>query len=169
MQTTDLPFDAVIESPVGRLGIKVFADKLQAINFLPKTTRLKKPTDTFTGRVVKELHCYFSDPKHSFTIPLHLSGTTFQEGVWTALTKISSGTTYSYGELAKKLKTAPRAIGNGCRTNPIVIVIPCHRIVSQMGIGGFNGARSGNWLKIKKWLLEHEGALPRPVARLKIF
>ncbi|WP_235602990.1 methylated-DNA--[protein]-cysteine S-methyltransferase [Piscirickettsia litoralis] len=73
--------------------------------------------------------------------------------------EIPRGQTLTYGELAKKLQTGPRAIGAACRTNPIPVIIPCHRIVSKQGMGGFHGKTSGKFLTIKEWLLQHEGAL----------
>ena len=64
------------------------------------------------------------------------------------------GEVISYGELARDLHTSSRAIGQACRTNPVVLFIPCHRVVSVSGIGGYMGKQ--NRTNIKKWLLEHE-------------
>jgi methylated-DNA-[protein]-cysteine S-methyltransferase len=60
----------------------------------------------------------------------------------------------TYGELAKELNTSSRAIGQACRTNPLVLFIPCHRIVSKTGLGGYMGDQKK--VSIKSWLLEHE-------------
>jgi methylated-DNA-[protein]-cysteine S-methyltransferase len=62
----------------------------------------------------------------------------------------------TYQELADKLQTSPRAIGNACRANPTPIIVPCHRIVAKSHMGGFAGDTQGKLLDIKKWLLEHE-------------
>ena len=65
----------------------------------------------------------------------------------------------TYGEMAKKLDSSPRAVGNACRANPLPIIIPCHRVVSQSGIGGYGGHTEGEVLAIKEWLLHHEGVI----------
>jgi methylated-DNA-[protein]-cysteine S-methyltransferase len=62
----------------------------------------------------------------------------------------------TYGELAQRLKSSARAVGNACRRNPIAIVVPCHRVVAASGDGGFMGKRTGHALAIKRWLLAHE-------------
>ena len=86
-----------------------------------------------------------------------MQGTPFQKKVWLALQKIPAGQVMTYGELAKQLKTSARAVGNACRANPMPLVIPCHRVVAKSGLGGFSGSQEGAPIKIKKWLLEHEG------------
>lgn len=88
-----------------------------------------------------------------------IEGTDFQRLVWSALHKIPWGETVTYGELAKQLNTSPRAIGNACRTNPIVTLIPCHRVLSKTGIGGYSGAVSGEKIDRKLALLAHEQKL----------
>ena len=94
--------------------------------------------------------------KQSFRLPLETGGTDFQRRVWNALQRIPAGKVLSYGELARKLKTGPRAVGNACRANPIPVVIPCHRVVAANGKGGFMGKTGGKALAIKDWLLTHE-------------
>lgn len=90
--------------------------------------------------------------------PYDLSDATdFQRSVWAALEKIPIGETTTYGELADELGNpkAMRAIGRGCGTNPIPVLIPCHRVVAVHGkIGGFSGG-----LKWKEILLKREGVL----------
>lgn len=88
----------------------------------------------------------------------NLKGTDFQKRVWAALLEIPAGQTLTYGELAQKLNSHPRAIGQACRTNPYPVVIPCHRVVSKTGFGGYAGAVSGDLLNFKKWLLQREKA-----------
>ena len=76
---------------------------------------------------------------------------------WAALTEIPSGETRTYSELAAELGSGARAVGNACRNNPISIIIPCHRIVSVSGIGGYSGKTAGREINRKQWLLRHEG------------
>jgi methylated-DNA-[protein]-cysteine S-methyltransferase len=78
--------------------------------------------------------------------------------VWDAIAAIPRGESRTYGELARQLHTAPRAIGGACGSNPIALVIPCHRVVGSKGaLGGFMRADDGDPLAIKRWLLSHEG------------
>jgi methylated-DNA-[protein]-cysteine S-methyltransferase len=75
--------------------------------------------------------------------------------------RIPAGRTRTYGELARDLRSSARAVGGACGANPIPLIVPCHRIIAASGrIGGFMGASTeGFELGIKRWLLEHEGAL----------
>jgi methylated-DNA-[protein]-cysteine S-methyltransferase len=107
--------------------------------------------------VVEQLAAYFDDPGSTFELPLILAGTPFQQGVWERLRTIPAGSVRTYGQLARALGTSPRAIGAACRANPCPVVVPCHRVVSAAGWGGFMGARDGACLEIKRWLLAHEG------------
>ena len=91
------------------------------------------------------------------TIKWRVAGTPFQRKVWTALPKIPPGTTMSYGALAAKLNApkAMRAVGHANGSNPISVVVPCHRLI------GANGTlvKYGGGLERKRWLLEHEGVV----------
>ena len=87
-----------------------------------------------------------------------LSGTDFQRRVWQALSDIQPGAPLTYGQLAEKLGTAPRAVGGACGANPIPVIVPCHRVVSASGLGGFMRTRYLGPLNIKSWLLAHERA-----------
>jgi methylated-DNA-[protein]-cysteine S-methyltransferase len=89
------------------------------------------------------------------TIPWRFGGTPFQQSVWTALPTVPAGTTMSYGALAAKLGVpkAVRAVGHANGSNPISVVIPCHRLIGANGsLTGYGGG-----LHRKRWLLEHEG------------
>ncbi len=102
-----------------------------------------------------EITDYFSGKRTAFTLPLAPSGTPFQQSVWTALRRIPFGTTRSYGELAADLGNpgAARAIGRANATNPICLLIPCHRVIG--GDGSLTGYAFGEALKPQ--LLAHEG------------
>lgn len=157
MKINSLPYSAIMDSPIGRLGIKLQNDQLANIDFLNKNKNLIAPTQTITKQIVKQLESYFTDPNFIFDLPLHIIGSAFQQRVWQAMQKIPLGETLSYGVLAKKLNSSARAVGNACRTNPIPIIIPCHRIVAKNGIGGFSGMIQGTRITMKEWLLRHEG------------
>lgn len=117
----------------------------------------------FIEKIKSELHDYFTQTAFQFSLPCDLQrGTAFQQRVWQALQAIPSGQVKTYGELAKELDSSPRAVGNACRQNLFPVVIPCHRVISAAGIGGYAGdtlnIQKGqiNFLQIKQWLLTHE-------------
>lgn len=150
-------YQAIIVTPFARIGLRMAGAAVSALDYLPTNTPEQPPTDAATARVVEQLQAYFRDPHAPLTVPLLLEGTTFQRRVWNALQAIPPGTTMTYGELAQQLGTAARAIGVACRTNPLPILIPCHRVVGRQGLGGYAGAVTGDPLGIKRWLLQHEG------------
>jgi methylated-DNA-[protein]-cysteine S-methyltransferase len=150
-------YDAVIGSPLGRLGIRARV-VLTSIDFVPARTPLQLPATPLARKVCNQLTAYFADSRTRFDLPLAANGSEFQQRVWRAMRRIPAGHMKSYGELARVLKSAPRAVGGACRANPVPIVVPCHRVVSAAGLGGFMGATTGRTLKIKRWLLTHEQA-----------
>lgn len=117
----------------------------------------QSPTDKLAKEVVRQLECYFRDPQWFFDLPLDLAGTPFQRRLWQALSKIPVGTTDTYGQLASRLSSGAQAVGQACRRNPVPIVVPCHRIVSLQGMGGYAGEVDGEKMRIKKALLAQEG------------
>lgn len=152
MSTTPI---AIVKTPFGKIRISS-GEYLTRIEFLTEDIPLRAPQSVLARQTVYELNSYFKDPHFKFTIPYQIAGTAFQKRVWNALSALPMGTTISYGELAQQLKTGARAIGQACRTNPLPLVIPCHRVLSQHGLGGFSGDRAGKKIAIKQWLLNHE-------------
>jgi methylated-DNA-[protein]-cysteine S-methyltransferase len=150
-------YDAVIASPFGRLGIQA-RTALTSIDFVSPRRPLKQPCTPVARRACAQLRAYFRNPRARFDLPLAPGGSKFQNDVWRAMRRIPSGQVRSYGDLAKSLDSAARAVGGACRANPIPIVVPCHRVVSASGLGGFMGATGGRALEIKRGLLEHERA-----------
>lgn len=148
---------AIIATPLGRIGVRTSGHAVIGLDYLPATVLEQPPADAATAAVVAQLEAYFRDPRYPFTVPLAAGGTTFQQRVWAALQAIPPGTVLTYGELARQLGTAARAIGGACRANPLPILIPCHRVVGQQGLGGYTGAVTGDSLGLKQWLLRHEG------------
>jgi methylated-DNA-[protein]-cysteine S-methyltransferase len=106
------------------------------------------------ARTVAQLHEYIKGTRRTFDVPLDLVGTEFQVQAWSALAKVPYGTTASYAQQAASIgrPKATRAIGAANGRNPVVVVLPCHRIVGADGsLTGFGGG-----LPVKKWLLDHE-------------
>lgn len=151
-------YSTIFNTPVGTISITIKQQQLKSLNFLIEQAPSQPVKDLLLQQVIAELTQYFQNPLHRFNLKLTLQGTAFQKCVWRNLQQIPSGQTMSYGELAKKLQTSPRAIGQACKTNPLPIIIPCHRIVANHELGGFAGHTSGKFLEIKKWLLQHEKA-----------
>ncbi len=89
-------------------------------------------------------------------LPLTLVGTPYQQKVWRLLQQIPAGETASYGQLSSQIDSSPRAVAAACRANPVVLAVPCHRVVAKEGIGGFMGATVGEAIDIKRWLITHE-------------
>jgi len=143
-------------APFGVLGILVEDGCLARIEFLKSGTSLLPPSDPVSERLCRQVEAYFSDPEFAFDIPLQLRGTPFQKQVWAKISQIPRGRTRQYGEIASDLHSAPRAVGQACGSNPVPIVIPCHRVVSRAGLGGFMHHGEGEPLSIKRWLLDHE-------------
>ncbi len=149
---------ARLRTPFAVLGIHTRDGALAGIDYLPLTVRALAPRDAIAAQAVAEIRAYLVDPRHVFTLPLAATGTPFQHAVWDAIAAIPPGESRTYGELARQLRTAPRAVGNACGANPIALVVPCHRVVGSRGaLGGFMGAAAGDPLAIKRWLLVHEG------------
>jgi methylated-DNA-[protein]-cysteine S-methyltransferase len=158
--SSESPFAAILPTPFGALGVRVSADHLLALEFLAPGRTLMAPTSAFLERVAAELAAYYADPCHRFRLPLAPVGTAFRLRVWDALQGIPAGHSVTYGELAHRLGSSARAVGQALGDNPLPIVIPCHRVVAaDGGLGGFNHSHSGYSLDIKRWLLAHEGVL----------
>ena len=159
--SSDVDYAAVVPAPVGLLGIRLIGGRLVGIDFAPPCACVDAAPGGAAREVLDQLFHYFEDPAWRFDLPVAMGGTPFQRRVWQALRRISSGSTRSYGELARDLGSSARAVGGACRRNPIPIVVPCHRVIaSGGGAGGFMGRRDGDALAIKTWLLEHERREP---------
>ena len=154
----DITLDAKMKTPFAVLGIRTAGKLITSIEYLPKSERAKAPDNSLAERAVRQIEEYLEDPEFRFTLPLAAAGTPFRERVRQALTGIPVGESRTYGELARQLRTAPRAVGGACGANDIALVVPCHRVVGSQGsLGGFMHATAGDPLAIKRWLLAHEG------------
>jgi methylated-DNA-[protein]-cysteine S-methyltransferase len=152
-----IAYDAVLDAPPCRLGARFTGAALTRLDFLSLDTPASTKLDSRAQLLARELDAYWHDPEHKFDLLFVPSGTPFQLRVWHALLNIPPGQPTSYGALAKKLGTAPRAVGQACGANPLPILIPCHRVIaSSGGLGGFMNASSGMPLAVKTWLLAHE-------------
>ena len=151
-----MDYQAKLVVPFGVLGIRCSDDTLTGIDFLPTTEKPQRATSAFAQSVCGQLLRYLENPAAQFTLPLNTNGTPHQQKTWQALCNIPRGKTRSYGELAAELESGAQAVGQACGANPIPIIIPCHRVVSKSGLGGFMRHASGASVDIKRWLLAHE-------------
>src|SRR5437762_9839519 len=124
------PFAAKFAAPFAVLGISTRGSKLVGIEYLPRDESELAPTDAVAERACRQLERYLDDPQFRFTLPLAPEGTPFQLRVWDALATIPVGESRTYGEIARRLATAPRAVGGACGATRIALVIPCHRVVA---------------------------------------
>ncbi len=107
-------------------------------------------------RARRQLDAYFNGALRTFDLPLAPDGSDYQRRVWRKLADIPYGETLSYGALAKTMSTGARAVGTACASNPLPIILPCHRVVG--GDGALTGYSGGDGLATKRYLLQMESA-----------
>jgi len=163
-----------IDTPIGELMIVADHDgKLRAIDWVDHEPRMRQLLHRHYGKsgfrlqrnstrsqLAEALRSYFAGEHSSIeSLPVETAGTPFQQAVWSALKEIPCSTTISYAQLAERIgrPAAVRAVGLANGSNPISIVIPCHRVIGSNGsLTGYGGGISR-----KRWLLEHEGTSPK--------
>ena len=144
-------------APFGEIHIGINSrSAVTYVELFPGAPEQSNSLPTLPQAIADVFDAYFSDSKQPIQLVIERQVTPFQESVLQHLCTIPSGSTQTYGEIAKHLNTSPRAVGNACRRNPTPLLVPCHRVVSQTGLGGFAGNRSGKQLDVKTWLLQHE-------------
>jgi O-6-methylguanine DNA methyltransferase len=160
----------IIKTPIGEMLAVEYDCRLCFLEFVDGSFKkhlapLEKYYDTnaveketpILNKLTNQLNAYFNGKLRDFELPLTLTGTEFQKSVWSKLSEIPYGKTVNYAWIAGKIGSpkACRAVGQANGSNPISIIIPCHRVIGKSGqLVGYGGKM---WRK--KWLLEHEGAL----------
>lgn len=140
-----------IHSPLGCLVATEIEGKLTELSFSSMEYREETP---LLLQVERELQEYFNHQRTTFDVPLEPHGTDFQKRIWAELLKIPFGQTKSYKEVAESIGNpqAMRAVGGACGKNPIILIIPCHRVLgANQRLGGFSAG-----LDRKEDLLDHE-------------
>jgi methylated-DNA-[protein]-cysteine S-methyltransferase len=157
--SSDQLFSAIVPAPFGAMGIRVESDMLRELVYLPKRFSEKSPTDALAEHAARQLERYFAEPDFRFDLPLPAIGTIFQRKVWNVIAAIPRGDVLTYGEVARIIQSAPRAVGQACGANWFPVIIPCHRVTASGGLGGFahDDDVNGFHLGVKRWLLAHEG------------
>ncbi|MCE2862027.1 MAG: hypothetical protein RIR76_2162 [Verrucomicrobiota bacterium] len=149
------PFTVAVDGR-GAVLSAVFGTELVLAAKNPAAALTRDPAATRETR--RQIEEYFAGRRRRFTLKLAARGTWFQRRVWDELTRIPFGATSSYGDLAAEVGRpgAARAIGRANATNPICVIVPCHRVIRSDG--SLTGFAYGT--TIKRQLLELEGALP---------
>ena len=145
-----------VDTPIGTLGLVGSDAGLSRV--LWSANGLPDDGCAVLDDTAAQLEAYFLGELIHFDVPLDLDGTEFQRQCWLALASIPYGQTVSYGEQSRRLGLGPdaaRAVGAANGQNPVPLVLPCHRVIGADGsLTGFGGG-----LHLKRFLLEHEGAL----------
>jgi len=163
-----------IDTPIGPLLVAGDDRYLRAVGF-PERGRPRAPAAGWRhdaaplAEAASQLSDYFDGARTDFDLPLAFAGSPFDEAVWNAMREIPYGATISYGEIARRIGEGPaasRAVGVACGTNPLPIVIPCHRVIGADGsLTGFGGG-----LETKAFLLTLERRVaPRPGQQFGLF
>ncbi|MEM8916670.1 MAG: methylated-DNA--[protein]-cysteine S-methyltransferase [Pseudomonadota bacterium] len=150
-------FSMTVESPTGLLAMTATETAVTSLTWLGEGEEVEARPNALLERAAEQLDRYFETGEGAFDLPITLAGSAFQQRGWKAMAEIPLGKTESYGTLASRIGSGPRAVGMLCATNPLPIIVPCHRVVAAGGkLGGFSG---GKGLPTKEWLLRHEGVL----------
>lgn len=158
-RTPDTAFQAVVAAPFGAVGIATAGDRLAEIRYLPPGTAEIAPRNALAEGAAAQILRFLDDADSPFDLPLAAAGTPFRRRVWAEISAIGRGQTRTYGDLARRIRSAARAVGQACGDNPFPLVVPCHRVVGAGDIGGFAHAGAGYLVATKRWLLAHEGAV----------
>ena len=151
-------YEMVFISPIGPIGVNSSNEHIIKIKFDLNLIEIR-PKDLFLKKVRDQLDLYFKKKLTKFTIPYILSGTNYQKRVLKEVANICFGDQKTYSDIAQKINTHPRPVGNACRENPIQLLIPCHRVIGKNNIGGFSGEDirvNGDMMVVKKNLLALE-------------
>ena len=164
-------FCAIVPAPFGAIGIRTEAGSVRELVYLPPSIGENSGSDALAQEAARQVAHYLADPDFIFTLPLAQAGSEFQRRVWDAINAIPRGTVRTYGQVARAIGSAPRAVGQACGANWFPLIIPCHRVTASGGLGGFSNHddEHGFHLSVKRWLLKHEGATNTPWQQQSIF
>ena len=147
-----------LDSPVGKVWVESDGQLITRVSFDPLKVRHAK-TPKVLMEAGKQMNSYFIRRRKKFDLPLQQLGTRFQKLVWQAIDDTRWGDTRTYQQIALRIggRAMARTVGNACASNPLPIIIPCHRVIASDGL--LTGYVGGIWRK--QWLLVHEGVLSK--------
>ena len=143
------------KSPFGWIEITTLKQAIVALEFVQNPKNLNIFFTSFQDEIIKQLENYFDKRNYHFNSKIAAKGTSFQKKIWPLLSKVPKGSTVSYLKIAQLYGNtkAVRAIAGAISKNPVLIIIPCHRVVGSDGsLVGYSGG-----LENKRALLDHEG------------
>lgn len=155
--TAAAPFDAVGATPFGFLGLRLEGQAVVELVLRRERPAAAAEVSPAAAAALRAVQRYLQDGAAADLPAVAPQGTDFQRRVWRTLQRIPRGQTRTYGELARELDSSARAVGGACRANPVLILVPCHRVVASKGCGGFAGRSRGHWPQLKRRLLAAEG------------
>lgn len=152
-------FQLKLRAPFAVLAARCDDYAIFSIAYLRRNVSELPPQNALAAELARQLRAYLKSAKSvRFDLPLYTAPTPHQQKVRAEVCAIPCGHTASYGDIARRAKTSPRAVGGACRANPLPLVVPCHRVVAANNIGGFMGDNGESFLSVKRKLLAHEGA-----------
>ena len=143
-----------IDTPVGRLAVAERGGQVVRVSW--SASPQGEPTPLL-AEAARQVAAYFAGELRDFDLPLDPGGNDLERGVFAAMRAIPYGQTRTYGEIAGDLGTYGQPVGQACGANPIPVIIPCHRVLSATGLGGYSGAGG---IETKIALLKLEGGYP---------
>ncbi len=145
---------ASLSTPVGGLAVTEQDGRITRVEWREEAHSDRSET---LDRARAQLEAYFAGTLTEFDLPLAPLSDPFRQKVREVMLAIPHGQTRTYGEIAKELDTYGQPVGAACAANPIPVIVPCHRVLSAEGLGGFSG---GQGVETKIALLRHEGGYP---------
>jgi methylated-DNA-[protein]-cysteine S-methyltransferase len=145
---------ASVITPIGLVVLTATQDALISVRIRPQGGQASIPaTHPLLTDAARQMHDWFAGKRTDFDIPLIALGSAEGESLRAGIASVAYGETLTYGALADRIGSVPRAVGQACKTNPYPIIIPCHRVVSSAGPEFYSG---GAGPRTKSWLLDFE-------------
>jgi methylated-DNA-[protein]-cysteine S-methyltransferase len=147
-----------ISAPFGYVCVCSSSDHVTRIELLASKVSSNSRLNKFAKEARKQVKAYLKNSRFTFDLPIEINGSAYRKQVWNEIVKIPARETRTYGDIATLVGSSARAVGGACGDNVLPILIPCHRVVARAGLGGFMHSSGGFSLKVKWWLLNHEGS-----------
>ena len=145
---------ASLDTSIGKVWVESDGERITRVSFAnPGRGRHARKPKVLMEAVI-QLKAYFAGTRKKFDLPLYQVGSAYRRRVWTRLCKVPQGSLLTYAELAREVGGQASSAAMACAVNPLLILVPCHRIVASNGL--LRGYAGGLWRK--QWLLKHERA-----------
>lgn len=148
---------ASLESPIGKVYAESDGERITRVSFKNPGRGRGGRTPKVLKEALLQLEAYFAGRRKKFDLPLYHVGSPYRRLLWDRLGRIPFGKALTYEQLADSVGGNARSAGSACGDNPLLILVPCHRVLGKNGL--LTGYAGGIWRK--KWLLEHEGLLAK--------